>query len=77
MGCIAALHGDQSMITSERFVRFAAECEVMAKFTPNRENRMVWNQIAQRWLRCAELLDRRDADARERRKAPRSARTHS
>jgi hypothetical protein len=32
------------MNTSDRFVRFAAECEVMAKFTP--ENRAVWTQRA-------------------------------
>jgi hypothetical protein len=62
------------MITSDRFVRFAAECEVMAKFTPSHENKIVWNRIAQRWLRCAELLDRQDADARQRRKAPKPAR---
>ena len=60
------------MMTSDRFVRFAAECQVMAKFTSSRENRMAWNQIAQRWLRCAELLDRQDSDARQRRKSAKS-----
>jgi len=56
------------MITSERFLRFAAECEVMAKFTSSQENRTAWNEIAERWVRCAELLERQDSDALKRRK---------
>jgi hypothetical protein len=52
------------MITSDRFLRFAAECEVMAKFTRSRENRMIWNGMAERLLRCAELMGRQDANAR-------------
>jgi hypothetical protein len=44
------------MDTSDRFLRFAAECEVMAKFTRSRENKEVWNGLAQRWLKCAELM---------------------
>lgn len=41
----------------DRFLRFAAECEVMAKVTRSRENKAVWNGLAQRWLRCAEMMD--------------------
>jgi len=41
---------------SERFLKFAAECEVMAKFTRSREDKAVWNGLAQRWLKCAELM---------------------
>jgi hypothetical protein len=44
------------MDTSDRFLRFAAECEVMAKFSRSRENKEVWNGLAQRWLKCAELM---------------------
>lgn len=44
------------MDTSDRFLRFAAECEVMAKFTRSREDKAVWNGLAQRWLKCAELM---------------------
>jgi hypothetical protein len=40
----------------DRFLRFAAECEVMAKVTRNRENKAVWNGLAQRWLRCAQMM---------------------
>jgi hypothetical protein len=46
------------MNTSERFQRFAAECEVMATFTPDPENQLVWRRMAERWIRCAELSER-------------------
>jgi hypothetical protein len=37
------------MNASERFLKFAAECEFMAKFAPP-ENETVWRQMAERWL---------------------------
>ena len=46
------------MNTSEKFLRFAVECEVMADWTDDTENKTVWRAMAERWLRCAELLDR-------------------
>jgi hypothetical protein len=52
------------MHTTDRFLRFAAECEVMAKFTRSPENKAVWNGLAQRWLRCAELMDQEQASVR-------------
>jgi len=51
------------MDTSEKFLRFAAECERMAKFTHSRENKTVWTRMAERWLRCAKLYDRESAIA--------------
>jgi hypothetical protein len=45
------------MDPSEKFLRFAAECEFMAKFTRSRENKAVWTRMAERWLRCAQLYD--------------------
>ena len=51
------------MNTSEKFMRFAAECEFMAKLTRDRSNKTVWRQMAERWLRCAELLDRQSASS--------------
>jgi hypothetical protein len=48
---------------AEKFLRFAAECELMAKFTRSRENRTVWTRMAERWLQCAQLYDRRNAMA--------------
>jgi hypothetical protein len=50
------------MNTSDRFLRFAAECEVMAKFSRTPENRAVWNGLAERWVRCAKLMDRKDSE---------------
>jgi hypothetical protein len=46
------------MIASEQFLRFAAECESMAKFTRNPENKPIWRRMAERWVRCAELAER-------------------
>jgi hypothetical protein len=46
------------MNLAERFVRFAAECERMAKFTHTPENKTEWTRMAERWLRFAELYDR-------------------
>ena len=51
------------MNTSEKFLRFAAECEFMARFTHNPENKTVWSDMAERWLRCAELFDRQSSSA--------------
>ena len=45
------------MDASERFLKFAAECELMAKATRDRENKTVWRGMAQRWIRCAELVE--------------------
>ena len=52
------------MNMSEDFVRFASECELMAKFTSVPENRTVWIRMAERWLRCAQLNDRQTSAAR-------------
>ena len=55
------------MHTSDRFLRFAAECQMMAKFSPSSENRAVWRGLAQRWIRCAELMDLKDSEDHNRR----------
>jgi chorismate-pyruvate lyase len=49
------------MDPAERFLRFAAECELMAKLTRNPENRLVWTRMAERWVRCARLHGDRNA----------------
>ena len=46
------------MNTSEKFLRFAAECEVMAKFTRSAESRATWSRLAERWIRCAKMVER-------------------
>ena len=54
------------MDATDRFLRFAAECEVMAKVTRSRENKAVWNGLAQRWLRCAEMMGQSHANVHHR-----------
>ena len=51
------------MNPSERFVTFAAECEVMAKWAHTPEDKAVWRQMSERWLRCAELCDQETSAA--------------
>jgi hypothetical protein len=52
------------MDPSERFLRFAAECELMAKFTHSPENKTVWTRMAERWVRCARLYEGKNAMTR-------------
>ena len=40
---------------ADDFLRFAAECEQMARRTSDREGKFAWKELAQRWQRCAEL----------------------
>ena len=51
------------MNPSEKFLRFAAECEFMAKFTHNPENKTVRSRMAERWLRCAEFFESQNSAA--------------
>jgi hypothetical protein len=51
------------MSPAERFVKLAAECERMAKFTHTRESRIEWARFAQRWRRYAEIYDRQESAA--------------
>jgi hypothetical protein len=37
------------MNTSQKFLRFAAECEIMAQFSHDPENKTVWSDMAERW----------------------------
>jgi hypothetical protein len=45
------------MVTSEVFIRHAAECEYMAKRSRAREDKELWRRMAERWIRCAELAE--------------------
>jgi len=51
------------MNPSEKFVTFAAECKLMAKFTHTPKDKAIWRQMAERWLRCAELSDQETSAA--------------
>ena len=50
----------------EHLQRFAAECVAVANGTQNPKEKEVWMGLAQRWLRCAALLERDEADLRGR-----------
>jgi hypothetical protein len=52
----------------EHFQRFAAECEAMARGTRNPKDKEVWMGLAQRWLRCAALVEHEESEVRARRK---------
>jgi hypothetical protein len=67
------------MDTTDKFLRFAAECEAMAKISPSRENKVLWNGLAQRWMRCAQLTEKLDNDLHsvgQKRRQGRSATEH-
>ena len=51
------------MSPSEKFLRFAVECEAMAKFACDRESKAVWQGFAARWIQYAESIERRSATA--------------
>jgi hypothetical protein len=59
----------------EEFLRHAAECELMAKFARKAEDKATWNEMADRWLRCAELFAQESlaAGTNARRRQPRNA----
>ena len=47
----------------EEFLRHAADCERMAKFTRDPASKATWNRMAERWLRCAEVFESQRAAA--------------
>jgi hypothetical protein len=51
------------MNPSEEFRRHAAECGQMANFLHDKNNRAAWNNIADRYLRCAQWYDSTHAAA--------------
>jgi len=42
----------------EEFLKHAADCQQMAKFTRDAESRATWNRMAERWIDCAERFKR-------------------
>jgi len=45
------------MNPSEEFLRHAADCQRMAKFTRDPQSRATWSRMAERWLSCAERFN--------------------
>jgi hypothetical protein len=52
------------MNPSEEFLRHAADCQRMAKFTRDPTSRETWSRMAERWVRCAEVFTSQRATAR-------------
>jgi hypothetical protein len=48
----------------EEFLRHAADCQRMAKFTRDPASRATWTRMAERWLRCAEVFKSQRAAAK-------------
>jgi hypothetical protein len=44
------------MNPSDEFLRHAADCQQMAKFTRDPSSKATWNRMAERWLDCAERV---------------------
>lgn len=55
-------HTESEMHAADRFLKFASECHVMAQLAPQTENKRVWKGLAERWLRCAKLIEQLDGD---------------
>jgi hypothetical protein len=41
----------------EEFRRHARECLQMARATPDKDSKVTWSKLAERWARCAELAE--------------------
>ena len=52
------------MNPSDEFLRHAADCQQMAKFTRDPASRATWSRMAERWLRCAEVFKSQRAAAK-------------
>lgn len=46
-------------MTPEEFLKHAAECQAMAKFSRDNASKHAWQQMAERWVTCAELAKQR------------------
>jgi hypothetical protein len=53
------------MNPSEKFLKYAAECQSMAEVSQSLESKATWSHLAARWIRCAELVARHEAMAAE------------
>jgi hypothetical protein len=50
---------------SDEFLRHAADCQQMAKFTRDPASRATWRRMAERWLHCAEVFQSQRAIAQQ------------
>jgi hypothetical protein len=48
------------MYLVQEFRRHAQECRHMASLSRSKEGKEYWNELAERWLRCADDLEREE-----------------
>jgi hypothetical protein len=65
---IAGVH----MHAPEVFLKHAAECDGMAKFTRDSQSCAAWKGMAERWRQCAERARREESIVRPARQSRRS-----
>src|SRR5262245_34017520 len=58
------INGSETMDPAAEFRRHAEECRRMARTTANLEDRTTWNQLAARWLACADQFEKQPRQAR-------------
>jgi hypothetical protein len=49
------------MNPSEIFLRFATECDRMAKIARDRESKAAWRRMEERWIENAKSFERKDS----------------
>jgi hypothetical protein len=54
------------MDTPAEFRKHAADCETMAKVSKDRESKVVWKGMAERWRLCARLAEDQELSHRRR-----------
>ena len=55
---------------SDEFLRHAADCQQMAKFTRDPASKATWRRMAERWLHCAEVFQSQRAIAQPIKRQP-------
>ena len=65
------------MNLSERFLNHMQECQRMSSTARASQDKANWNQMAERWLVCAEYYEHQQAALETRRAEDRHRRTHS
>jgi hypothetical protein len=55
---------------SDEFLRHAADCQQMAKFTRDPASKATWNRMAERWLHCAEVFQSQSQAAHPSKRQP-------
>jgi hypothetical protein len=58
------------MVLAQEFRRHAGECREVARDAPDPENEATWNELAERWDRCAALEEARGSPSGRRQDGP-------